>query len=304
MENNTVTVLSFAKINLTLDITGKLPNGYHTVDMVMQTVSLLDKITVKKFDIHTNHNDILLSCNKEHIPCDSRNTAYKAVEYFSEYCGIVCNVKITIEKNIPSQAGLAGGSADGAGVLVALNRLYDTHLTNEQLAQIGARIGADVPFCIYGGTMLATGIGTDLQNIEHSFDLQKYYILLCKPNIGVSTPMAYQKSDNRPFAQNVHSTALIRAMKQNNEKDFLKQLYNDFDSLLMLEEVQKIKSIMKENGALQSVMSGSGPTVYGIYNDTIALQNTYNILKQEYTETYSTKTCDIGQMFIDEEYSE
>ncbi|MBQ7522892.1 MAG: 4-(cytidine 5'-diphospho)-2-C-methyl-D-erythritol kinase [Clostridia bacterium] len=303
MKHNPITVLSFAKINLTLDITGKLPNGYHTVDMVMQTVSLLDKITVEKLDIQTNNNYIQLSCNKEHIPCDKRNTAYKAVEYFSEYCGIVCQVKIMIEKNIPSQAGLAGGSTDGAGVLVALNRLYDTHLTNEQLAEIGTKIGADVPFCIYGGTMLATGIGTDLQKVEHNFDLQKYYILLCKPNIGVSTPMAYQKSDNRPFAEYVHSTALINAMQQNNETDFLNSLYNDFDSLLELSEVQNIKSIMKENGALQSVMSGSGPTVYGIYNDTVALQNTYNILKQKYTETYSTKTCDSGQILIDEEYS-
>ncbi len=300
MKHNTVTVLSFAKINLTLDITGKLPNGYHTVDMVMQSVSLLDKITVEKLDNLTDNNCILLSCNKEHIPCDNRNTAYKAVEYFAEYCGIACHVKITVEKNIPSQAGLAGGSTDGAGVLVALNRLYDTHLTNEQLAEIGAKIGADVPFCIYGGTMLATGIGTDLQKIGHNFDLQKYYILLCKPNIGVSTPMAYQKSDSRPFTENVHSTALIDAMQQNNETDFLNSLYNDFDSLLELSEVQHIKSIMKENGALQSVMSGSGPTVYGIYSDTVALRNTYEILKQKYPETYSTKTCDNGQQFLSE----
>ncbi len=299
MKHNSITVLSLAKINLTLDITGKLPNGYHTVDMVMQTVSLLDKITVEKLDMQTDNNYIQLSCNKEYIPCDKRNTAYKAVEYFSEYCGIVCQVKIMIEKNIPSQAGLAGGSTDSAGVLVALNRLYDTHLTNEQLAEIGAKIGADVPFCIYGGTMLATGIGTDLQKVEHNFDLQKYYILLCKPNIGVSTPMAYQKSDSRPFTENVHSTALIDAMQQNNETDFLNSLYNDFDSLLELSEVQNIKSIMKENGALQSVMSGSGPTVYGIYNHTVALQNTYNILKQKYPETYSTKTCDSGQIVID-----
>ena len=298
MKRNTVTVLAFAKINLTLDITGKLPNGYHTVDMVMQTVSLSDKITVEKPDSQTDSNRIQLSCNKESIPCDNRNTAYKAVVCFSEYCGIVCNVKIEVEKNIPSQAGLAGGSADGAGVLAALNRLYDTHLTKEQLSEIGAKIGADVPFCIYGGTMLATGIGTDLQKIEHSFDLKKYFILLCKPNIGVSTPMAYQKSDSRPFAQNVHSTALINAMQQNSETDFLNSLYNDFDSLLELTEVQHIKSVMKENGALQSVMSGSGPTVYGIYEDTAALQNTYEILKQNYTETYSTKICDSGYIIL------
>ena len=298
MKHNTVTVLAFAKINLTLDITGKLPNGYHTVDMVMQTVSLSDKITVEKRENQTDSNRIQLSCNKKYIPCDNRNTAYKAVLYFSEYCGMVCNVKIRVEKNIPSQAGLAGGSADGAGVLVALNRLYDTHLTNEQLAEIGAKIGADVPFCIYGGTMLATGIGTDLQKIEHNFDFGKYSVLLCKPNIGVSTPMAYQKSDSRPFAENVHSTALINAMQQNNETDFLNSLYNDFDSLLELSEVQHIKSVMKENGALQSVMSGSGPTVYGIYEDTVALQNTYELLKQNYAETYSTKICDSGYIIL------
>ena len=118
--------------------------------------------------------------------------------------------------------------------------------------------------------------------------------------MAVSTPMAYKKSDSRPFAETVHSTALIDAMQQNNETKFLNSLYNDFDSLLELAAVQNIKSVMKENGALQSVMSGSGPTVYGIYSDTVALQNSYKMLKQKYPETYSTKTCDIGQQLLSE----
>lgn len=288
-----VKVLAPAKINFTLDITGKLDNGYHTVDMVMQSVDLYDVVTVEK-----NTAEINLTCDKDFVPCNSSNTAYKAVQLFSEHCNIDCTVDIHIQKNIPAQAGMAGGSTDGAAVLVALNELYQTNLTIDELAMIGSKIGADVPFCFYGGTMLATGIGTTLEKIEHNLQLNNYYILLCKPYVDVSTPLAYKKSDERPFSSVVHSKAVIKAMQNNDINGFCSQLYNDFDSLLMIDEVQHIKAVMKENGALASVMSGSGPTVYGVYSTEEQAENTAELLKSEYSDVFVAKTCDNGCKII------
>lgn len=286
-------VLAPAKINFTLDIVGKLENGYHTVDMIMQSVDLYDVVTVEKSEVSIN-----LTCDKDFIPCNSSNTAYKAVQLFSEHCNIDCRVNIHIEKNIPAQAGLAGGSADGAAVLVALNKIYQTNLTAKELADIGSNIGADVPFCLYGGTMLATGIGTTLEKIEHNLQLSDYYILLCKPYVDVSTPLAYKKSDERPFSNVIHSCAVIKAMQSNNINDFCSGLYNDFDSLLMIGEVQHIKSVMKDNGALASVMSGSGPTVYGIYSTKIQAENVAELLKNKYSDVFVAKACNHGCKFI------
>lgn len=285
-----IKVLAPAKINFTLDITGKLPNGYHTVDMIMQSVNLCDVITVEK----SRNSGITLTCDKDFVPCNNSNTAYKAVEFFSEYSNIECNVNVHIQKNIPAQAGLAGGSTDGAGVLLALNKLYNTNLSVDTLAKLGEKIGADVPFCLYGGTMLATGIGTTLKKIDHSFNLESYHIILCKPQINVSTPEAYKRSDNRPFSKTVHSKAVINALKLCDESAFCNGLYNDFDSLLMLDEVQHIKSIMTNNDCLTSVMSGSGPTVYGIYKNKEQAQRTAEILKKEYSDVYVTKACNYG----------
>lgn len=285
-----IKVLAPAKINFTLDITGKLPNGYHTVDMVMQSVDLCDIVTVEK----SEDSCIALTCDKNFVPCNSSNTAYKAVEFFSEYCNLECNVNVHIQKNIPAQAGLAGGSTDGAAVLVALNELYNTKLSTDTLARLGEKIGADVPFCFYGGTMLATGIGTTLKKIDHNFNLESYHIILCKPQIDVSTPEAYKKSDNRPFSKTVHSTAVINALELCDEKAFCNALYNDFDSLLVLDEVQHIKSVMIDNGCLTSVMSGSGPTVYGIYSNEDQAQHTAEILKKEYNDVYLTNVCNHG----------
>lgn len=288
-----VKVLAPAKINFTLDITGKLNNGYHTVDMVMQSVDLCDVVTVEK-----NDTEINLTCDKDFVPCNSSNTAYKAVQLFSEYCNIDCTVDIHIQKNIPAQAGMAGGSTDGAAVLIALNEIYQTNLSIDELAMIGSKIGADVPFCFYGGTMLATGIGTTLEKIKHNLQLDDYYILLCKPYVNVSTPLAYKKSDERPFSSAVHSKAVIKAMQSNDINEFCSQLYNDFDSLLMIDEVQHIKAVMKENGALASVMSGSGPTVYGVYSTKEQSENTAELLKSEYSDVFVAKTCDNGCKII------
>lgn len=300
MENNSsiIKVLAPAKINLTLDITGKLPNGYHTVDMVMQSVGLYDEITVEKKDAFGKTDNIInIYCDKENIPCDKRNTAYKAAELFAEKCSIICHLDINIKKNIPSQAGLAGGSTDGAGVLVALNELYNTELSIDELSEIAAEIGADVPFCLYGGTMLATGTGTDLKRIEHRFKLDNYSVLLCKPQINVSTPEAYKKADSRPFSENIHSNALINALISENETSFFDSLYNDFDNLLNLEDVRNIKDTMNNYGCIKAVMSGSGPTVYGFFTNSHQAEASAAALKEAYDDVCITKVCGTGCKF-------
>lgn len=270
-----------AKINFTLDITGKLPNGYHTVDMVMQAVSLYDIITVNKSD------EIKISSDKPYVPTDSSNTAYKAAEEFFKYTGISGGANIFIEKNIPVQAGLAGGSTDAAGVLVALNAIYNKCLTNDELAAIGARVGADVPFCIYGGTMLSTGIGIDLEKIY--CEIPDIFILLCKPQIGVSTKEAYALSDKRPYSATVHSKSFITALENKDFSSMYKSIYNDFESLINIPKIKEIKNKMYENGVVKSSMSGSGPTVFGIFTDKEKASKCFKVLSEEYPEVYLTK---------------
>ena len=173
-----------AKINLFLDIRGKRSDGYHIVSMVMQSISLCDEITVSR----TDDGDIKIVCSDENIPLDETNTVYKAVElFFKETEKENKGIEIKIKKNIPTEAGLGGGSTDAAAVLHALNKLYDTELSRKELAEIGAEIGADVPFCVYGGTMSASGIGTILSPLP---DLPECYLVIVKPNIGVCTEQA------------------------------------------------------------------------------------------------------------------
>lgn len=279
-----------AKINFTLDITGKLPNGYHTVDMVMQAVNLYDIVTVR------TANKISISSDKPYVPTDSSNTAYKAAEEFFKYTGIDDGADIFIKKVIPVQAGLAGGSTDAAGVLMALNTLYNTSLTNEQLSVIGARVGADVPFCIYGGTMLSTGIGTDLQRIYG--EIPNIFIVLCKPQIGVSTKEAYALSDKRPYSSTVHSKSFITALENKDFSSMCQSIYNDFESLLNLPELEEIKNKIYENGGVKSSVSGSGPTVFGIFTDKEKASNCVKTLSKEYPEVYLTNPIFSGCKII------
>lgn len=270
-----------AKINFTLDITGKLPNGYHTVDMIMQAVSLYDTVTVSTSD------DIKISSDKAYVPTDSSNTTYKAAKEFFKYTSVDGGADIFIEKVIPVQAGLAGGSTDAAAVLVALNAVYNTKLTNDELSAIGAKVGADVPFCIYGGTMHSTGIGTDLKKINYETD--DIFIVLCKPQTGVSTKEAYALSDKRPYSKNVHSTSFITALKNKDFSLMCSSIYNDFESLVNVPQVEEIKSKMYENGGEKSSMSGSGPTVFAIFRDVEKAESCVKSLSTQYTEVYLTK---------------
>lgn len=249
-----------AKINLYLDILGKTENDYHNVEMVMQTVSLYDLITVEK----NNSENITLSSNKRFAGSITKNTAYKAAMEFFNFTKIKKQgIHINLNKKIPVCAGLAGGSADAAATLVALDKIFGTKLSKCELAQIGKNVGADVPFCVYGGTMKSTGIGTTLSSLVH---MPKCFIVLSKPNIFISTKKAYALSDKfKIYPKSI--TPIIRAINNKSILDIANNLYNHFEIVLNLQEVYNIKNIMLQNGAISSCMSGSGPTVFGIFHD-------------------------------------
>lgn len=285
-----------AKINLTLNILGKLENGYHTVDMVMQSVSLADEVRVELLP----GSGIELSVSHPSLPCDERNTAYKAAELFMEKAGIEGLVRIHIEKHIPMQAGIAGGSADAAAVFTALNSLCGQPFTTKQLCDISKLVGADVPFCIIGGTCKASGIGVDLERVE---DLPDCSILICKPDIKVSTPVAYKLCDDFGYdVERLNTKNVIDGLKTGNLYTVSSNLYNKFEEVLGLSDIKRIKNTMLLYGAVGALMSGSGPTVYGIFNneDRPSIEMCTAKLSESYDDIFLAKPEKSGCVIVEE----
>lgn len=256
-----ITVKAAAKINLMLDILEKLPNGYHSLWMIMQSVSVYDRVSVEK----KTSGGITISCSEDGIPTDERNIAYKAAEKFFDFCGEEDrNIHITIEKNIPHAAGLAGGSADGAAVITALNSLYGKNLPVKKLCQIGVKVGADVPFCIQGGTMLAQDIGQVLSQLP---DMPSCFFVLAKPQQGVSTAEAYAAVDSMNL-RHPDAHTMFRSVVDGDLNGIAKSLGNVFEQAVDVHERVSIKEIMRNNDAMGCCMSGSGPTVFGIFENS------------------------------------
>lgn len=255
------TIIAPAKLNLFLDITGKRSDGYHIVNMVMQSVSLYDEVTVSV----ENGKDITVTCTSEDIPCDETNTAYIAAKKFFEYAKMPqTGLNIKIKKRIPSQAGMAGGSTDAAAVIIALNEMFDTDYSQSELAEIGEEVGADVPFCIYGGTMTATGIGTILSPLP---DIPDCFIVIVKPDVRISTKKAYEKSDEVGYENCESPEKIIDAICNGSVQGIGKNLYNKFEEVVEVSEIETIKSYMKEYGAVGACLTGSGSAVFGIFEE-------------------------------------
>ncbi|MDF2632458.1 MAG: ispE [Caproiciproducens sp.] len=271
-----ITVKAPAKINLSLDVVDKREDGYHLLRMVMQTVDLCDYVTVEK-NISRN---ILVTCDVPDVPLGKKNIVYRCAQAFFEQAGIPNpGIGIDIKKNIPSEAGLAGGSADGAATLVALNEIFETHLSQNELCDIGVQCGADIPFCIKGGTMLAEGVGdlfTPLPN------LPECYIVIAKPEGGVSTAEAYQRFDHMGATKVPETENLIAAIITNNIEAVGEELCNVLEDVVFLDEVPKIKKQMKEFSCIGSLMSGSGSAVYGIFDNRRKAQKAADTLQEEY----------------------
>lgn len=250
----------YAKINLTLDIGAKRQDGYHDITTIMQSISLCDKVTIST----NNSGKITLSCNVDGVPCDERNIAYKcAAAFYNAYNTECGGVHIDIDKKIPMQAGLAGGSADGAGVLKGLNLLYGEPFSQIELEEIGASVGSDIPFCIRGGTAKGEGRGTVLTSLDNMPDC---FIVLVKPPIGISTGLAYQQADNRSVIPPSATAQMEKSL--DNIKLIGRNLRNDFEDALANEELLSLKDrLLSFDGTLGAVMTGSGSVVYALFDD-------------------------------------
>ena len=285
-----LTVFAPAKINLFLDITGKRSDGYHIINTVMQSVTLYDDVTVGT----ENDNQINIWCSDPEIPCDQTNTAYKAVAEFFKYSNIPqTGISVKIKKRIPSQAGMAGGSTDAAAVLIALNEMFDTHFDKNRLAELAEKIGSDVPFCIYGGTMAAGGIGTILSPLP---DIPKCYILIVKPEIKISTHTAYEQSDRLGYSRYKSSDKVIDGICNGNLRLMGQGMYNKFEEVSNLTEISKIKKIMKNHGAVGSCLTGSGSAVFGIFESRSTAESCSLLLSGDYDDIYITEPTSDGQI--------
>jgi 4-diphosphocytidyl-2-C-methyl-D-erythritol kinase len=253
-----VSVEANAKINLTLDILGVRSDGYHEVEMVMQSVGLFDTIRLEK-----QPEGISLRLDAAELPADETNLAWKAARIFLDVYKIQSGVSIAVEKRIPIAAGLAGGSTDAAGVLIGMNRLFETRLSANALCELGQKIGSDVPFCIEGGTMLATGRGEILRRLP---DLPAVSVILAKPPVSVSTAWAYKTFDRIGSAHHPDTKAMLAALSEKNQEKVAHGLVNVLEEVTIREHpiIATYKRILTDNGALASLMSGSGPTVFGL----------------------------------------
>ncbi len=273
---------AYAKINLTLDVLGKREDGYHDLESVMQTVSLRDDIEI---DVGTG-KPWVLKCEKEGVPCDSRNLAWKAAEAYAKVTGIdFGGLEIRITKRIPSEAGLGGGSADAAAVLRALNRHYGEPLSIGALAELGGTVGSDVPFCVIGGTCMCTGRGEKLRKLAN---MPECVFVICKPPFGVSTPELYRKIDTVAIARRPDNKAMEVALLEGDLEKVAGQIWNVFDPIVTDDhlEMNYIKSVMNSYGALGFQMTGSGSAIFGILPSFEYAAVVCNMLKENYPDIF------------------
>jgi len=257
-----LTVRAHAKINLTLDVLYKRADGFHQVEMIMQAIELADILNLEE----TISGDISIASNMVHLPCDHRNLAYQAAMLIKKTCQVKKGVHVFLEKNIPMSAGLAGGSTDAAGVLLGLNRLWKLGLSLKELEFLGARLGSDVPFCLRGGTALATGRGELLAPLP---PLPTCYVVLAKPRIGVSTAWVYGKYRDHELLNHPDTAGVQSALGRGDLPGVASRLSNVLESVTISEypHIGKLKEWMIQYGAVASLMSGSGPTVFGLVLD-------------------------------------
>ena len=257
-----LTLPAYAKINLYLSVLDKRPDGYHNIESVMQSVSLADAVTVTVSPA-SGAPHITLTMTDNSLPCDAHNIAYRAAELFLAAHPTADDIGIHIVKNIPVAGGLAGGSTDGAAVLRALNTLYGSPFTTDELCRIGAALGADVPFCIRGGTMLARGVGEILSPLP---PLPDCTILIVRPHESVSTPEAYRRIDSLGAASPSPLSSMTDALRRSSIADAALAAYNIFESVMPASsEIHTVKRVLDEHGAILSMMSGSGPSVFAVF---------------------------------------
>ncbi len=267
---------ALAKINLGLDVLGRRENGYHDVRMVMQSVYLYDNVRLEARE----EPGIELSSNLYYLPDDSGNIAYKAAQMMIEEFHLEGGVRITLDKHIPVAAGMAGGSSNAAAVLFGMNRLFGLELTRQELMERGVQLGADVPYCILRGTVLAEGIGEKLTVLP---SIPKCAVLIAKPPVSVSTRVVYEALDSKEIVKHPDIDGLIRALEEGSLKHAAACMGNVLEDVTIPKYpvIREIKQEMMEAGALNAVMSGSGPTVFGLFENKIKARNAQERIRRK-----------------------
>lgn len=266
---------AYAKINLGLDVVRRLENGYHEVKMVMQTVGIYDELTFSR-----KETGIVITTDSGELPTNEDNLIYKAAKLLMERYNVQEGVSIYLQKNIPIAAGMAGGSTDAAATLKGINALFDLGCTQEELKEIGVKIGADVPYCVMGGTALAEGIGEKLTSLSPAPDC---FVLVAKPDINVSTKYVYEHLDAAGVEKHPDIDGMVQAIEDGDLQGVLERMENVLESVTIVAHpiIDTIKTRMKELGALNSMMSGSGPTVFGIFTEKEKAEAAYEKIKEE-----------------------
>ena len=276
---------AFAKINLTLDVLGKRPDGYHDLKSVMQTISIRDDVEI---DVDTG-KPWILSCDKENVPTDERNLAWKAAKVFYEHTKLeTTGLEIRITKRIPMEAGMGGGSADAGAVLRALNRHYGEPLSILALAELGSLVGSDVPFCTLCGTAMVEGRGERLRKLP---DMPDCCFVVCKPEFSSSTPELYKKIDEVAIAKRPDHSAMESALLSGELGKIAENIYNVFDPIVTQDhlELNYIKSVFNSYGSIAQQMTGSGSAVFAIVPDFEFAAVICNMLKDNYPNVYIAK---------------
>lgn len=272
-----VTVLAPAKLNLALDIVGTFPNGYHDLDMIMQAITLYERITLQKAA------EIQLELPGSFVAANEKNTAYKAAKLFLEYTGLKGGVRIRVQKRVPVRAGMAGGSADAAGVLVGMNELFHARLSMSELCALGAKIGADVPFALMGGTCRVQGVGDLIRALQ---PCPQCWFVVVMPSVGISTPEAFQKYDQLGSPIHPDCAAQEGAVRAGDLAGICSACGNALEFCSGAKETPHIRECMMKNGAAASMMTGSGAAVFGIFTTEQAAQQARRELRKEYRQVY------------------
>jgi len=274
-----------AKINITLDIIGKRKNGYHDVEMIMQTINLFDRLIIRKI----KRNKISIKTNLAYLPVDERNLVYKIIHYMKKTYHIEEGVFVNLYKMIPVAAGLAGGSSDGAQTILGMNKLFELNLTMDEMLGIGAKFGSDIPYCMIGGCALATGLGEKITLLE---DFPDMHVLILKPKFSMSTAIVYQNFELNKVEIHPETKLVIKAIEENDTDIICDSLVNVLETVTskIHPEINGIKNRVKKSGADGVLMSGSGPTVYGLFNNERAARGALRKFENEKTMQFAYLT--------------